>query len=150
MSRKNLEYVSKEYRAWVRMIHRCHNEDYEGYETYGGRGIAVCQRWRDSYHCFLMDMGRAPSPAHSIERQDNNGPYTPTNCVWATKVEQANNRRTNVTITHRGLTLTMAQWARFIGVSRKVLWKRFKLGWTNDRALAPWPAQLGEEPRRAA
>lgn len=163
------EYRSKEYHAWIRAKHRCHNPDYEGYETYGGRGIYVCKRWRDSYDAFLNDMGRAPSKELSIERMDNEGGYccgrpecpecstrglTTCNCRWATKIEQGRNRRTNVLINYRGLSLTMVEWAEFLKISRKCLWKRLKMrdarpdDWPLSRVLSPWPPAMQE--RRAA
>lgn len=169
--RPTAEYRTKEYHAWIRMIHRCHNADYDGFATYGGRGIWVCDRWRDSYDAFLLDMGRAPHVDLSIERIDNDGGYCcgrptcldcrrrgirKTNCRWATKTEQARNRRTNVIITYRGLKKTMVEWAEFLHITRKCLWKRLQLhaknpdNWPWERIMASpvpvaWPDQ-----RRAA
>lgn len=82
-----------EYRAWNNMITRCEVIGTPYYENYGGRGIAVCKRWRESYEAFLIDMGRRPSQAHSLDRKNNDGNYNPRNCRWATKSEQTNNRR---------------------------------------------------------
>ena len=87
---------SKEYIAWRNMIERCRNPNNPQYGYWGGRGIKVCQRWSNSFLNFLEDMGRAPSPTHSIDRKNNNGDYGPENCRWATKWEQGINRRTTI------------------------------------------------------
>jgi hypothetical protein len=81
-----------EYRSWYNMIQRCTNSRREDYPRYGGRGIKVCERWRDSFAAFLEDMGRRPAGT-SIDRIDVNGNYEPGNCRWATPKEQRLNQR---------------------------------------------------------
>lgn len=144
------ETCSKEYRAYIRMLHRCYNADYPGYQNWGGRGIDVCPRWRHGplsagYANFLADMGRAPSPSYTLERVKNHLGYSPENCKWATWQEQGNNRRNNRRIAYRGMTLTLTQWADFLGFSRKKLWKRLKMwGLDYNRIFSPWPETTGK------
>lgn len=84
---------SREYITWANMKARCYNPSNNRYNLYGGRGIEVCERWINSYENFLEDMGRKPTPKHSIERINVNGNYEPLNCKWATDSEQMKNRR---------------------------------------------------------
>lgn len=85
------------YLTWGNMINRCENPDDKGYANYGARGIKVCSRWRKSFAAFAIDMGLRPTPDHSLDRLDNAKGYSPTNCRWATRIEQAQNKRTYVT-----------------------------------------------------
>jgi hypothetical protein len=82
-----------EYRAWNALKTRCTNTNIPGYKYWGGRGITLCERWRDSFEAFLADMGPRPSPKHSLDRIDNDGNYEPGNCRWATASEQNRNQR---------------------------------------------------------
>lgn len=125
------------YRCWVAMIQRCCNPNNEDFHHYGGRGIVVCQRWKDSFFAFAEDMGNRPSPEHKIERIDNDGNYTPENCRWATQLEQTNNKRTNHKITHDGQTRTIAEWSRIIGVGQKTICQRLLRGDSDSDSLRP-------------
>lgn len=86
---------SPEWRTWVGMRKRCLTETDKAYRHYGGRGINICARW-SAFENFLADMGRKPSPDHSIDRIDNDGNYEPGNCRWATRLEQSRNKRTTI------------------------------------------------------
>lgn len=126
---------SREYITYKAMKSRCYNKSNKRYERYGGRGIKVCDRWMSSYEAFLDDMGRKPSRSHTLERIDVDGDYSPENCVWATIVEQANNRSNNTMIEINGVSRTMAQWSRISGVNRTVLLRRMKRGVVGERLI---------------
>jgi hypothetical protein len=125
-----------EYRVWNHVKDRCGNPNNTAYDYYGGRGITVCDRWRDSFQNFFDDMGPRPSPKHSIDRVDNDKGYCPENCRWATKEEQANNTRTNVLLEWNGRTQTLAQWARETGIDDGVIGSRLRANWPIERALS--------------
>ncbi len=136
--------VTAEYQAWTSMHQRCSDPSDASWARYGGRGIAVCERWID-FASFLADVGKRPSPEHSIDRKNNDGDYEPENVQWATNEEQANNRRTNRLVTHDGVTMTMARWARRVGMRPGTLKHRLELGWAPARALTTpvGPARRG-------
>jgi hypothetical protein len=125
----------KEYFAWSTARRRCEDKDNAGWKRYGGRGIAMCPEWRDNFPQFLADMGTCP-PNHSLDRRDNDGPYSPENCRWATWMQQSRNRRTNRLISHEGETLCLTDWAARTGVSPQVIHWRLRRGWSVAEAFS--------------
>jgi len=122
------------------MLERCYYKKKDNYIAYGGRGICVCDRWRNDFMAFLHDMGQRPSPKHSIDRINNDGNYEPNNCRWATTKEQARNRRSNKLYTYRGNTKTIAEWADEYNLPYHILHQRlFKFKWPIKRALTKPP-----------
>ncbi len=126
---------TSEYRAWMGMKSRALNPKSEHFDRYGGRGIKICSRWLDSFENFFEDMGNKPSASHSIHRIDNDGDYTPENCCWATKKEQARHRCSSRLIEHNGATKTLAEWAENAGMDIRSLWQRIKRGWSFDESI---------------
>ena len=132
------ETSSPEYASWHGMKSRCLNPTDKSFAGYGGRGITVCARWVASYLNFLSDMGRKPSPTHTVDRIDNNGPYAPNNCRWACPVQQGNNRQTNHPIVIEGISLTVAEWARVVGIRRGTIAARLHKGMNEvDAVMRP-------------
>jgi hypothetical protein len=114
---------------------RCYDPKNKAFKDYGGRGITVCAAWRGDYSRFLADVGRRPSPRHSIGRILNGGNYEPGNVQWETPVEQNSNRRSNNIIEIDGERLTLAEWSRRSGVHRATVGNRLRSGWTPRRAI---------------
>jgi hypothetical protein len=127
---------TREYEIWAGMRKRCYNQRDKLYPYYGGRGIRMCDSWYDSYIAFLSDMGRSPSPKHSLDRIDNDGNYEPGNVRWATRSEQMLNTRRNRLVTFAGVTLPLKAWCDLLGVNYKKAHNRIvKLGWAPEVAL---------------
>lgn len=129
-------YRSPEYLSWSKMRDRCLNNNHHAYARYGGRGICIDPAW-DDYSTFLRDMGRKPSPSHSLDRYpDNDGDYTPTNCRWATKEEQGRNRCDNKIVEFNGKKQSVASWAAELNIPKTALYQRLgRLHWTIERAF---------------
>lgn len=125
-----------EHHVWRLILWRCYNKNCEQYENYGGRGITVCDRWRNDFMNFWNDMGPRPGPGWTIERRNTNGNYEPDNCFWATQKEQQNNRRNNRLITFDGRTQTLSMWSDETGINRSVITRRLDyLGWPVEKTL---------------
>jgi hypothetical protein len=131
------ETGSPEYRTWAEIKQRCYNPKTRYFHLYGGRGIGMCVRWFDSFEEFLSDMGRKPSPKHSVDRINNDGDYEPANCRWATKMEQSHNSRKVRNLTYKGETMCQSAWARRLGISINALRNRLKRGWPPDKVFTP-------------
>ena len=121
------------------MISRCHCVSQSRYADYGGRGIQVCERWRNSFESFVADLPPRPSERHSLDRIDNNGNYEPGNVRWATAAEQARNRRDSRLLTLGSETLTLTDWTRRLGLSRGTIQRRLRAGWSDERTLSTPP-----------
>ena len=130
------------YNRWLAMIARCSNPKNSAYESYGRRGVLVCESWL-TFKNFYADMGDPPSRKHSIDRIDNNGNYEPGNCRWATMKEQANNTRRNVFIYTSKGRLSLREAAAIAGITYEALQIRKAEGLTGDQLIAPkyqrWP-----------
>lgn len=116
------------------MISRCHNPKATGYENWGGRGIHVCERWREDFYNFLEDMGSRPV-GMTLDRIDNNAGYYKENCRWVTQKEQCNNTSKNIWLEHNGTKKTITQWAESMGMKVNTLQYRLYRGWSIERAL---------------
>jgi len=120
------------YTSWNSMLTRCYNPNHVAYHRYGGRGIQVCQRWRDSFLNFYHDMGEKPD-GKTLERIDCNADYSPENCKWATKKEQSNNTCTNRFVLYQGVYGTIAQVADKLGINYNTLYSRITTRAKNEK-----------------
>lgn len=118
--------TTKEYRTWTGMIKRCYDKKYHGFYLYGGRGISVCERWKNNFTNFLNDVGICPENKKSLDRIKNNGNYEPGNVQWATDKEQCNNRRSNVVFEIDGVTKNLLQWSVIYKMPYKTIHSRVK------------------------
>ena len=136
------------FKTWLRMIDRCKN-DRQG--TYGKKGITVCARCLEAFENFYADMGEPPSPEHSIDRIDVRGEYSPKNCRWATRTEQARNTTRNTTLEMDGVRVTIAEWSERKGIKPATICQRLASGQSVKSALTtsvrawrlnkPWVAE---------
>lgn len=136
---------TREYRIWSHMKGRCHNPTDRSFRDYGARGIAVCERWH-VFENFFADMGYAP-PGTTIERRNNDGPYSPENCEWVPAAAQARNSRQNLKLTLDGETKTLAEWCAKRGVTLWTARSRLKVGRSLSEALSPEPIKSGPRPQ---
>jgi hypothetical protein len=126
------------YNIWIDMKKRCYDTKNNRYNRYGGRGITVCDEWKENFIAFrnwAYENGYAEGL--SLDRIDNNGNYEPSNCRWATMKEQANNQNHTLKIKYKGEIKTLTEWAEILGIKRHTLYHRiYKRGWTIERAFS--------------
>lgn len=140
LERRKLTVERKsEYRIWAGMISRCERPKNRGFKYYGGRGIRVDPRWRNSFDAFYESMGPRPSSEHSIDRIDNNGNYEPGNCRWATRKQQARNKRTNHMVEVDGRVGTVTDMAIEAGKNPPSVFSRIGRGWDPASAIKDPP-----------
>jgi hypothetical protein len=126
--------------TYRKMLQRCYNERHHAYPRYGGAGVTVCDRWRESCQCFIDDMGVRPE-GMTIDRYPNKrGNYEPGNCRWATPAEQSRNMKSNHLLTVDGRTAIITDWCREYGRSPATVLQRLRGGWDAKRALMTPPA----------
>jgi len=132
---KHGETKTPEYAAWLNAKARCYSPTSTRYSRYGGRGIGMCSEWRSNYMAFLSDMGRRPSPKHSLDRIDVNANYSAGNCRWVTIDVQSRNRTSNVWIEVDGQRMTVTDAAQKLGLPYQKLARRIRDGWSVERAI---------------
>lgn len=126
---------TKLYKVWRDILSRCENPNAENYERYGGRGIKVCEEWHKFEPFKEWALSHGYSVGLSIDRIDVNGDYTPSNCKWATRIEQQNNRRDSTKLTCFGESHTIPEWERITGIKRSTIRSRIRLGWPVEKVL---------------
>lgn len=123
------------YKIWANIKQRCTNPNQPRYADYGGRGITLCERWH-TFDNFYADVGDRPTGL-TLDRIDNDKGYEPNNVRWASRKEQANNRSSNVVLTHNGLTMNLKQWAAHLGWKYGLIASRWKKGLRGEELFAP-------------
>ncbi len=119
---------TSEYKSYRKMIERCYYVKDIGYHNYGGSGIIVCDEWKNSFENFINDMGYKPSKNHSLDRIKTSGNYEPSNCRWATRKKQNNNKKNNVRLEYDGLILPISEWAEKLNIPRYTLYYHYSKG----------------------
>jgi hypothetical protein len=133
---KHGDWKSKLYRVWIGMRNRCANRNNADFISYGGRGITVCEEWNNYKTFKLWALNNGYADKLTIDRKNNNGNYEPSNCRWATPLEQANNKRNNCVLTYNGKTQTIVQWTNETGIKCQTIKDRInKYNWSIEKAL---------------
>ena len=142
-------YKTRLYKAWDSMKARCYRKSVGPYPKYGGRGITVCDEWKNSFVAFRdWALANGYVEGLSLDRIDPSGNYEPSNCRWVTMKEQENNKRSNRRIEHNGETHTLSEWCDITGIPFHVLHHRFQRGWPTEKALTTKIRKYTKESRR--
>jgi hypothetical protein len=124
------------FHIWVDMRQRCYNQNYPGFHRWGGKGVEVCEEWKNDFLCFHdWALANGYNDALTIDRIDGNGNYTPKNCRWATYKEQARNLTSNHIITIDGESRLLCDWLELSPITASTYHKRKKRGWSDKEAL---------------
>lgn len=126
---------SPEYAAWADARRRCHDLKNRSFHNYGGRGIVMCPEWREDPLQFIADVGKKPGPKYTLERVDNDGPYSAANCRWASRLSQSANRRNTAMLSIEGERVPLMTACRERGVSTGMVNSRLRRGWSDEAAL---------------
>jgi len=126
-----------EYQCWTDIKTRCLKKTSKAYPYYGGRGITICEKWKNDFSAFLADVGERPSPKHTIDRfPDNDGNYEPGNVRWATRAEQIHNRRNTRKVLFQGKNVALSVACKALGLTLKLVTSRIDRGWSPERAIS--------------
>ena len=129
-------WKSRLYNIWRGMLKRCYLVTSKDYDRYGGRGITICDEWKNDFKAFYeWAMANGYEDNLSIDRIDVNGNYQPENCRWITNKQQANNKRSNKLITYNGKTHNITEWANILNIPRYLIYNRLKANWSIEKAL---------------
>lgn len=124
------------YNIYHHMINRCYNKNLLNFRNWGGRGITVCNEWKDNFMTFYeWAINNGYKDTLTIDRIDNNKGYDPTNCRWVTNKTQSNNRRTNILLTYAGKTQNIKQWSAELNTKYVTMCYRYHAGWSTKHIL---------------
>lgn len=124
------------YNVWKGVKQRCLNPNSSAYKNYGGRGITICESWKNSFTSFYeWSMANGYKKGLTIDRIDNNSNYSPENCRWTDRITQANNKRVNKYITINGKVDTLSNWMKFYNIGKTKYYNRLKKGFSEQQAL---------------
>lgn len=143
------KFQTRLYKTWKNMKSRCYNPNTIRFSDYGCRGITVCEEWRHDFQAFYdWAMSHGYRNDLSIDRIDNDGPYSPENCRWTDNETQCNNRRSNHSVTFQGETHTIREWEKMLGFKCGTIWTRIKAGWPVELALTEPPDYGKKHPKK--